>query len=266
MPRDLFLLRHGESEGNLALRAMRNGDDSLLTHPEFSRQHSSRWRLTARGREQAGKAGAWLNENATSDFDRLYTSEYARAVETAGELQLEQTAEKRCWRISPYLRERNWGDIDRATEAERASVYQRNLLDQDITPYYWRPPNGESLVEVSARLHLWINTLQRDQAERVIAVAHGEVIDTIRIELERMNEHDFMAMQNGRSGHVGNCSLIHYTRSEPGGQTELERYGWRRQIDPTGARVEVGEFEEIERQQYNSDQLLRLVQKSPNFF
>ena len=48
MPEDLYLVRHGESEGNLVNRRSRAGDDSLFT-PEHVRRHSSEWHLTDRG-------------------------------------------------------------------------------------------------------------------------------------------------------------------------------------------------------------------------
>jgi len=61
MPIDLVLVRHGESEGNVARRSSAAGDNSVFTE-EFCGRHNSRFRLTDRGREQARAAGAWLRE------------------------------------------------------------------------------------------------------------------------------------------------------------------------------------------------------------
>ena len=52
---DLVLVRHGESEGNVAFNRSKAGDHSLYSG-EFLRRHSSQWRLTDVGREQAKSA------------------------------------------------------------------------------------------------------------------------------------------------------------------------------------------------------------------
>ena len=108
LPANILLVRHGESEGNIAFRAEREGDTQFILNEEFSRQHSSRWRLTNTGREQAKATGEWINENYPDGFDYYFTSEYARAIETAGLLGIKETLGNPTWRISPYLRERNW--------------------------------------------------------------------------------------------------------------------------------------------------------------
>jgi len=63
------------------------GDLSAYT-PEFKKKHSSTYRLTDKGVEQAKVTGAWIRENIGDTFDRYYTSEYVRAMETAAYLGL----------------------------------------------------------------------------------------------------------------------------------------------------------------------------------
>ncbi len=74
----------------------RNGDHSLYSG-EFLKRHSSQWRLTDEGREQAKIAGEFirkemklLSEQHGSQFQlyRHYVSEYIRAQETAARLEL----------------------------------------------------------------------------------------------------------------------------------------------------------------------------------
>ena len=86
LPMDLVLVRHGQSEGNIAKRRSEAGDNSAFT-PEFRKRHSSSLRLTGRGRSQAQMAGIWLR-NEFPDFDRYLVSEYLRAMETAAHLSL----------------------------------------------------------------------------------------------------------------------------------------------------------------------------------
>ena len=85
MPIDLVLVRHGESEGNVAFRQAHAGDHSLF-NDGFLKRHSSRWRLSPHGVEQAHAAGDWLRQHVADSFDRYYVSEYLRAMETAGHL------------------------------------------------------------------------------------------------------------------------------------------------------------------------------------
>ncbi len=56
LPYELILVRHGESEGNLAQARSKRGDMSAYT-PEFRRKHSSSYRLTDKGIMQAKLAG-----------------------------------------------------------------------------------------------------------------------------------------------------------------------------------------------------------------
>ena len=56
LPVDLVLVRHGQSEGNVANRRAERGDKRIFT-PEFRLRHSSSFRLTDLGRSQAEKGG-----------------------------------------------------------------------------------------------------------------------------------------------------------------------------------------------------------------
>ena len=84
---DLILVRHGESEGNVAYRKSAVGDNSLYIG-EFLKRHSSKWRLTDTGRHQAASAGEWIVKNFPLSLDGFYSSEYVRAAETAARLNV----------------------------------------------------------------------------------------------------------------------------------------------------------------------------------
>lgn len=87
LPIDLILVRHGESEGNLANKASKSGDNSFFT-PEFLNRHSRNFRLTDKGSLQAKRTGEWIQKNVPMPFDRFYVSDYIRAKETAYYLYL----------------------------------------------------------------------------------------------------------------------------------------------------------------------------------
>jgi len=58
------------------------GDLSAYT-PDFQKKHSSSYRLTDKGIAQAKVTGEYLRKKIGNHFDRYYTSEYVRAMETA---------------------------------------------------------------------------------------------------------------------------------------------------------------------------------------
>jgi NAD+ kinase len=261
LPRDIYLVRHGESEGNLAMHHAKSGDDSYLLEPNFVNKHSSKWRLTNKGREQARMTGEWLREEIADNgrFDFLFTSEFSRALETAALLDISEGEE---WRINSYLRERDWGDIDRLTQAEREAIYARNLIDKAQHPYYWRPPNGESLIDVSARLKLWLGTITRyGKNKKILAVCHGEAIHALRIELERVSEAQFLEIEKMKSFPTPNCAIVHYTREQEDGSL-ADKIVRRRTI----INCQPGEFTQIDRRKYSSEDLLDIVERHPVIF
>src|SRR3989338_3726543 len=90
LPIDLVLVRHGQSEGNAAKRRSEAGDHSAFTK-EFLNRHSASFRLTDKGCAQAQRAGEYIRKEFYGNgiiFDRFVTSEYIRAKETAGLLDL----------------------------------------------------------------------------------------------------------------------------------------------------------------------------------
>lgn len=261
MPNNLFLVRHGESEGNVALKATDRGDHSFMTHEEFVSQHSSKWRLTARGRAQAEVAGQWFRENYPGGLDFYFTSEYARSMETAALMGILGPQGNR-WRISPYLRERYWGELDRMTADERNRRFAATLRDASTSPFYWRPPNGEAFVDVAARVKWLIGTMARTWCHRSgVLVCHGEVIEAIRIELERLSEKQYIDEYEHPENKVRNCDIIHYTRIDEEG--DQRPYFFRKRVISNGVP---GEFETIVRQEYSDEDLLEMIDELPLYF
>jgi broad specificity phosphatase PhoE len=72
MPEDLYLVRHGESEGNLVNARSRQGDDSLFT-PEHLNRHSFEWHLTDRGIAQA----KWDTSLSSNDWRAIERKTYS---------------------------------------------------------------------------------------------------------------------------------------------------------------------------------------------
>jgi len=150
----LILVRHGESEGNQVRR--------FSLSPDIG--------LTELGIEQARAAGRRIARSfrpttvVASSFRRarLTAELIAREIGHAAEVLIEDD-----------LRERSIGDL-----AGQAYDSMRHHPTYDPQRYWeWRPPGGESLVDVAARAGRVLDRLvARHPAEDVVVVSHGGVM------------------------------------------------------------------------------------------
>jgi broad specificity phosphatase PhoE len=256
LPLDLVLVRHGESEGNEAVSRARAGDASMLD--EVRTRHSSFWQLTARGREQAAHSGRCLRDEFPQGFDLHHSSEYVRAMQTAALLDLPGAE----WLLHPDLRERSWGDLDRLTPEERREHFSASLQEKASAPFYWRPPNGESIAEVSARLIGLLHTLRHHCPQgRALLVCHGETIGALRAKLEQMSQLDFARWSTDPTEKIANGEVIHYSRRDPAGGEQAPHLAWRRSIvpwDPGRSQP----WARIARPHYDADALLAAARRA----
>lgn len=262
MPLHFVLVRHGESEGNLVHRRSRDGDHRGFTE-EFKRVHSSQYRLTTHGREQAAEAGRWIRTHIGTHFHRYYVSEYIRALETAALLDLPNA----CWFKTPFLREREAGEFDSLTEAEKERDFARYMLARRNDSYYWKPPNGESMVDVCLRLHRFLDTVHRGHNDAsVVVVCHAGVMLAFRILLERLSQNRFNAIYDSKDPHdrIHNCQVVHYTRQNPADTTDTRQHPmWVRSVCPWDAGLSRNEWVPIVRGRFTNADLLREAEAIP---
>ena len=257
MPLDFVLVRHGQSEGNVASHASRRGDDSLFT-PEFRARHSWQWRLSDLGIAQAKAAGEWLR-GEFGEFDRYYTSAYLRAKETAYYLGFEDSE----WGQEIYLRERDHGDIDSMPLSEREARYAESMRVEKMDPLFWSPPNGESLAQLCLRADRILDTIHRDPAQRVAVVCHGVLMWAFRIRLERISLDEFNILDADPSERIKNCQILHYSRIDPETRGSAEPavapyLNWVRAIAPYDG--DYGDWRPIVRRRLSNADLLADVE------
>jgi broad specificity phosphatase PhoE len=265
MPRNLFLVRHGQSEGNLARKKYKETKNSSFYSDEFLKLHESQYKLTELGVKQANKAGNWFLKNKLLNFDRMIVSNNVRALETAAYLNLPNAN----WMIDFNLRERDGGLFDQITPEKRDLEYPDQQKFYDTQPFLFRPPQGESIADVCQRIKIVLDTLAREcDGKNVIIVCHGEVMRTFRIILERLslqktNEY-LLSTENW--GCVPNGSIIHYTRENPlDGKHELsDWFDWVKMIRPAGGGEYEEKFSAIERKKYSNEELLEEAKKNRN--
>jgi broad specificity phosphatase PhoE len=210
-PRRLFLIRHGESAGNVAnAAALAQGLDELtLAGRDMDVP------LSELGREQARALGPWFR--SVGVIDLVYTSPYRRARETAA-IALEaagSTVEVVC---DERLREREFGVLDRLTKAGIEARHPDQAAARAfLGKLYHRPPGGESWVDVAARVRAFYADLRLDHTDgSVVVVAHQAVILLFRYALERIAEDDLLAID--RAEEIVNTAVTSYAgdgRSRP---------------------------------------------------
>ena len=148
---ELYVIRHGESEAN------------------YARRYSGWWNvnLTEKGRADAANAGRVL---AGVQFDRIYSSDLNRAIQTAKialpGCEPEQTAQ---------IREIHVGDLaGRLYEdviANGGEEFQKNWAARDFSPY-----NGESHQQHVRRVTEFMQQFERDDNETIAVFCHAGVL------------------------------------------------------------------------------------------
>lgn len=261
MPLDLTLVRHMESEGNVATHASAGGDDSYYT-PEFRARHSRDWRLSDKGRGQAPVVGAWIRENVSETFTRYLVSDYLRARETAALLNLRNPA----WRIDINLRERDWGEADVMTHGERLARFGDIFTRKRANSYLWSPPNGEPMPHVVARVRDNLGTLHRECSDgNVVVVCHGEVMWGYRMPLEALSMEDWNRLDASKDphDHIYNGQVLQYTRRNPEDPTDVRRrFEWTRSVCPTNLSLSSNVWRPIVRRTYTNEELLASLEEA----
>ena len=257
MPKNLFFVRHGQSEGNLARKLHEeSGNESSFT-AEFLNLHESQYALTELGITQAKKAGDWFKENGFINFDRMLVSNNGRAMQTAAYLELPHGN----WMIDCNIRERDGGLFNVIPPSIRDLHYDDQQKFYKEQPFFFRPPQGESLADVYIRMKIIVDTIAREcDGKNVIITCHGHVMRVARFLLERMSLQKINAFltTDEEWGRVPNCSIIHYTRENPEDNKQglSPHLDWVRMIRPSGGGAPQDEFTIIERKKFSNEELL----------
>jgi len=259
-PLNLVIIRHGESEGNVANDFSRKGDNHCFT-PEHLSRHSHWWRLSDRGITQVKLTGDWLRQNHFDHFDHYLTSTQARAIETAAYLNFTKSN----WQLEYDWRERDAGDFDVMTEDERQLRYPEYFKLYERERFFLPHPNGESTADVTSRLQRRLIPLlsQTWTNKNVIMVGHGDTIRALRIIIENIAPHVFNSLMTSKDPYLKteNCQIIHYTRINPANLKDVRAEPtWVRSLCPSNPKTPHYDWKEIVRTKYTNDELMQIVQ------
>ena len=205
-PERLWLVRHGQSQGNVARDAAQEAGlpviDLDLRDVDVP--------LSKLGHAQAEATGRW--------FAALPESEKPEVILSSPYVRSRQTAEAICDAgglaggakptvLDERLREREFGVFDGLTTMGIRQKYPEEASHRSkMGKFYHRPPGGESWADVILRLRSMMNTINLQYADkRVLVVAHQVVVLCMRYILEELTEAQILAID--KQAEILNCGI-----------------------------------------------------------
>ena len=245
---DLYLIRHAQSEGNVALgHDADHGRSSLYARQVRERPHWL-WRLSPEGRRQAAVTGSWLCGELTGSPTEttLVTSPHLRAVETAALLAIPDAQ----WDLEPEFGEREWG-----TWADMPAEFQERELGVSAAhPFDWSPPGGESMSSLVRRVRAPLDRLLAEAAATAVVVSHADTLRAVRYLLAGHTPTDPRVAEP-----IPNCGVLHFSRLHPLYGTLAPRFRWSRIHCPWRDSTPSPMTEDGPKPRYSTERLLELI-------
>lgn len=242
-PASLWLVRHGQSAGNVARDAAHVAKAQRISLDVRDADVP----LSTLGEEQSRALGRWMaNLSDDEKPDVTLVSPYRRARGTADLIRAEGgvTPDAAAAIVDERLREKEFGILDGFTTLGIAALHpaqaeQRKLLGK----FYHRAPGGESWADVILRLRSALDTLSLHYAgRRVLVVSHQVVVLCFRYLLEDLDEDRILAID--REGDIANCGVTEYRceeamgpRGSAGARMVLRRYNFTAPLEAAGTPV-----------------------------
>lgn len=206
-PQRLWVVRHGQSAGNVARDAAELSGATLidLAHRDADTP------LSSLGELQAAALGQWFAALPVDERPTvLLSSPFVRAHQTCAAVARSLHVEVDDIALDERLREKEFGILDRYTvQGIRATFPELAEQRALVGKFYFRPPGGESWCDVILRLRSVVEVLRRDHVgDRVLIVAHQVIVNCFRYLLECMDEQTVLDMD--RLADVPNCSVTEY--------------------------------------------------------
>jgi broad specificity phosphatase PhoE len=208
-PSRLWIVRHGQSAGNVAREAAEGSGLAMIDLPVRDVDVP----LSPLGERQAAALGDWFAKMPEGERPQIVlSSPYVRAQQTARAVCEAGgvTSDAKRIVVDERLREREFGVLDRLTtrgirERHPEQAEHRALLGK----FYHRPPGGESWADVILRLRSALDTISLHYADkRVLIACHQVVVLCFRYILEEMTEADVIKVS--RESNVLNCGVCEY--------------------------------------------------------
>jgi probable phosphoglycerate mutase len=236
-PAALWLVRHGESAGNVA----RNSAEREGKHEIAISGRDIDVPLSELGVRQARAFGEWVGATEQPPTVVL-SSPFVRARQTADLIIEASGLGRRHVRLvlDERLREKEFGSLNRFTKLGIAVKFPHEAARYaEVGKFYYRPPGGESWCDVILRLRSVLHHVQLQYAgERVLIVGHQVIVLCFRYLLEELSEEEILAID--REQDVANCSLTSFELGvdrDGRNKLRLKAYNFVTPIAAAGAEV-----------------------------
>lgn len=196
-PKNIYLIRHGESEANTDYKVCNVIPDWKIE-------------LTKKGHEQAKITAKKLFKTINNDQVVIYNSPWMRCRQTTEHIVKALGGEG--YHIvkhyeDPRLREQEWGNY---REQELALKIKKERAR--FGTFFYRMPYGESGADVYDRISTFLETMYRDFEKdwfpnNVIICSHGLAIKAFLMRWFHWSVEQFENMKNPE-----NCEIIHIER------------------------------------------------------
>lgn len=201
-PHRLVIVRHGQSEQNVALDLLEDNIEELLKEQKKIRDADIR--LTSIGILQAEEIGKYFSEY--EPFDICFSSPYKRTLQTTEAIISKIGYPLRIF-TDNRLREKEFGRLNGYKTEEIKEIYPEEFEDRERDgKYYYRLPRGENYPDVEARIHSFLDKLARDYGgKNVLVVTHQVPYKMFRALFDHLDEKGVLALED-----TPNCGIQEY--------------------------------------------------------
>jgi broad specificity phosphatase PhoE len=189
-----FAMRHGHS--------LANQQGVIVSHPENGRDN---YGLSELGRNQVR---ASLQQNNLLDANSVVvTSDFKRARESAG-IAFEVLACSVSICEESRLRERNFGELELATDDSYGEVWQQDEINPDS-----RFRGVESVNQVMARVTAVVADYEnRYSAATILLVSHGDALQILQTAFARRDASSHRQLEHLNTAEIRQLSIIDNNR------------------------------------------------------
>lgn len=184
----IYLVRHGQSLGNVDPRAYYNFHDYEIP-------------LTQTGECQAVSVGDKIASLVENRPFRIIRSPFRRATNTASIIDSRCILQGKWGTVyeDPLIYERSWGNL-------REIVESPDLDRQMHFNFFYRPVGGESFADTYVRVALFFSQLKQDPCQdETVIVTHGE---WIRLALMYLRGYSVKYFTENRKNPENGCCII----------------------------------------------------------
>lgn len=197
-PKQIILVRHGESTGNTDPMQYNSVPDYKLP-------------LTHNGWMQAYSAGREIKELIGNESLHVYLSPWTRARETF--MAIKEAVEPNIIKTyeDPRIREQDWGHYRHPDDALK-------MMDirNEYGTFFYRMDDGESCADVFDRISTFFETMFRDferpdYANNTLIVTHGMTLRVILMRWFHWTYEEFEDVRNPK-----NCQIVIMEQNQQG--------------------------------------------------